>query len=410
MMTKLTGITILMIIAATLSQGHGPVDYISNKTLSFPLAQSIARVPLQQKAKSINEASKAADQADVRVTVLGYHDFSSTKDATEMLITTGKFRRQMQAIKDLGLEVISMEEFIAWKNGKKTIRDRSVLITIDDGWKSIYTEAFPILREMGFPFTIFLYTNYVDGGSNALTSEMIREMQQHGCSIGSHSISHPYPASVKAERAKGEASFRSYLHQEMGQSRKKLQQQFSAEISSYAYPGGFVTGEMLPIAAEHGYQCLFTVLPGKTTRSTSNFTIPRYIILGTHDYIFRNATSFKATKTSAATAGAIIQSTPHPVIPEPGSIISTRLPSILADLSKVDNIDPESIVMRVAGFGKVPVQYDPARKIAEWKVNRRLRSPRCDVSLQWRSLDDNTYEKPMTWTFLVNREAAYQLK
>lgn len=409
-MTKLTGITILMIIAVTLSQGHGSVDYISNKTLSFPLAQSIARVPLQQKAKSINEASKAADQADVRVTVLGYHDFSSTKDATEMLITTGKFRRQMQAIKDLGLEVISMEEFIAWKNGKKTIRDRSVLITIDDGWKSIYTEAFPILREMGFPFTIFLYTNYVDGGSNALTSEMIREMQQHGCSIGSHSISHPYPASVKAERAKGEASFRSYLHQEMGQSRKKLQQQFSAEISSYAYPGGFVTGEMLPIAAEHGYQCLFTVLPGKTTRSTSNFTIPRYIILGTHDYIFRNATSFKATKTSAATAGAIIQSTPHPVIPEPGSIISTRLPSILADLSKVDNIDPESIVMRVAGFGKVPVQYDPARKIAEWKVNRRLRSPRCDVSLQWRSLDDNTYEKPMTWTFLVNREAAYQLK
>ena len=410
MMTKLAGITILMIIAATLSQGHGPVDYISSKSLSFPLAQSIARVPLQQKAKPINEASKATDQVDVRVTVLGYHDFSSTKDATEMLITTGKFRRQMQAIKDLGLEVISMEEFIAWKNGKKTIRDRSVLITIDDGWKSIYTEAFPILKEMGFPFTIFLYTNYVDGGSNALTSEMIREMQQHGCSIGSHSISHPYPASVKAERAKGEASFRSYLHQEMGQSRKKLQHQFSEEISSYAYPGGFVTGEMLPIAAEHGYQCLFTVLPGKTTRSTSNFTIPRYIILGTHDYIFRNATSFKATKTSAATAGAIIQSTPHPVIPEPGSIISTRLPSILADLSKVDNIDPESIVMRVAGFGKVPVQYDPARKIAEWKVNRRLRSPRCDVSLQWRSLDDNTYEKPMTWTFLVNREAAYQLK
>ncbi|MGB2403135.1 MAG: polysaccharide deacetylase family protein [Akkermansiaceae bacterium] len=410
MTTKLTSIATLIIIATTLSQGHGPVDYISSKSLSFPLAQSVARAPLQQKAKSANQPSKATDQADVRVTVLGYHNFSSTKDATEMLITTGKFRRQMQAIKDLGLQVISMEEFIAWKNGKKTIRDRSVLITIDDGWKSIYTEAFPILKEMGFPFTIFLYTNYVDGGSNALTSEMIREMQQHGCSIGSHSISHPYPATVKAERAKGEVSFRSYLHQEMGQSRKKLQQQFSEDISSYAYPGGFVTGEMLPMAAEHGYQCLFTVIPGKVTRSTSNFTIPRYIILGTHDYIFRNATSFKATKSSAATAGAIIQTTLHPVIPEPGSIISTRLPSILADLSKVENIDPESIVMRVAGFGKVPVQYDPTRKIAQWKVNRRLRSRSCDVSLQWRSLDNSEYEKPMTWTFLVNREAAYQLK
>ncbi|MDG1356791.1 MAG: polysaccharide deacetylase family protein, partial [Akkermansiaceae bacterium] len=380
------------------------------------LAQTIARAPLQAKKSSNTGSSKPgkptrlATKPHARVTVLGYHDFSSTKDATEMLITTGKFRRQMQAIKDLGLKVITLEEFIAWKNGKTTINDRSVLITIDDGWKSIYTDAFPILKEMGFPFTIFLYTNYINGGSNALTSKMIKEMQQHGCSIGSHSVSHPYPKDFKAERAKGDKSFQSYLHHEMGQSRKKLQQQFGGKIRSYAYPGGFVTGEMLPIAAEHGYQCLFTVIPGKTTRSTSNFTIPRYIILGTHDYIFRNATSFKATNTSAATIGAIVQTTPHPVIPEPGSIISTRLPSISADLSKVENIDPASLVMRVTGFGKVPVQYDPARKIAEWRVNRRLRSQTCEVSLQWHSLDDTKHEKPMTWTFLVNRQAAYQLK
>jgi len=416
-MKKLIGITTLM-MSATLSQGHGPIDHGEGKLLSFgyTLAQTISRSPLQAKAspkaKSV-QADKATDlggKTEARVTVLGYHDFSSAKDATEMLITTGKFRRQMQAIKDLGLKVISLEDFIAWKNGDKVISDRSVLITIDDGWKSIYTEAFPILKEMGFPFTIFLYTNYINGGSNALTAKMIKEMQQHGCSIGSHSISHPYPAAVKAERAKGEASFRSYLHKEMGQSRKKLQLQFGSAISCYAYPGGFVTGEMLPIAAEHGYQCLFTVIPGKTTRATSNFTIPRYIILGTHDYIFRNATSFKATKSSAATVGAIIQTTRHPVIPEPGSIISTRLPSISADLSKVENIDPESIVMRVAGFGKVPVQYDPARKTAQWKVNRRLRGRTCDVSLQWHSLNNTEYEKPMTWTFLVNREASYQLK
>ena len=406
MMKKLTASAIILTIAATLSQGHGPVDHGESKFLGFTLAQTITRAPLQAKSAP----TKLATKSDARVTVLGYHDFSSTREATEMLITTGKFRRQMQAIKDLGLEVISLEEFIAWKNGEKSISDRSVLITIDDGWKSIYTEAYPILKEMGFPFTIFLYTNYVNGGSSALTSEMIKEMQQHGCSIGSHSVSHPYPAAVKAERAKGEASFRSYLRREMGESRKKLQQQFTGNISCYAYPGGFVTGEMLPIAAEHGYQCLFTVLPGKTTQSTSNFTIPRYIILGTHDYIFRNATSFKATNTAAATAGAIVQTTRHPVIPAPGSIISTRLPSISADLSKVSNIDPESIVMRVAGFGKVPVQYDATRKIAQWKVNRRLRSHSCEVSLQWHSLDNTEYEKPMTWIFLVNREAAYQLK
>ena len=423
-----SGIVTVLTVLASLSQGHGPFDNGDGKFLSYTLAQTIARTP---KNLSSSTAPKAYDQAkpvkttaqatnnkttnapaksDARVTVLGYHDFSSTKDATEMLISTAKFRRQMQAIKDLGLNVISLEDFTAWKRGEKTIGDRSVLITIDDGWKSIYTDAFPILKEMGFPFTIFLYTNYINGGSNALTTAMIKEMQKHGCSIGSHSISHPYPAAVKSERAKGEAAFKAYLQKEMGQSRKSLQKQFGGDILCYAYPGGFVTGEMLPIAAEQGYECLFTVLPGKTTRSTSNFTIPRYIILGTHDYIFRNATSFKATKTSAATLGAIIQTTPHPVIPEPGSIISTRLPSISVDLSKVENIDADSVVMRVAGFGKVPVQYDPARKIAQWKVSRRLRSRTCEVSVQWRSMGETEYNKPMTWIFLVNREAAYQLK
>lgn len=345
---------------------------------------------------------------DIRVTVLGYHDFSKTKKATEMLLPTDKFRKQMQAIRDLGLNVISMEEFAAWKRGENTITDKSVLITIDDGWKSVYTDAYPILREFGYPFTVFLYTNYVDGGASALTTAMIKEMQQNGCTIGSHSVSHPYPAEVKAERAKGPETFASYLRKEMDGSRKILESKFGKKITTYAYPGGFHTGEMLPVATESGYELLFTVLPGKTTSSTSNFTIPRYIILGTHDYIFRNATSFKATSTSAATDGAIVQSTPHPVKPEPGSLITTRLPTISADLSKIANIDVTSIIMRVAGFGKVPATYNAATKTVSWKCTRRLRSRTCEVTLQWRTLDATRFSTPMNWIFRIDRETAYQ--
>jgi len=207
-----------------------------------------------------------------------------------MLIPTDKFRKQMEAIRDLGLNVISMEDFLAWKRGEKKIADKSILITIDDGWKSVYTDAYPVLKEFGYPFTVFLYTNYVDGGGSALTTAMIKEMQENGCTIGSHSISHPFPAAVKKERAKGPEKFTNYLTKELSDSRKILRKKFNSEVTSYAYPGGFVTGEMLPVATESGYECLFTVLPGKTTLTTSNFTVPRYIILGTHDYIFRNAT------------------------------------------------------------------------------------------------------------------------
>lgn len=361
---------------------------------------------LQEKAAPTANIPHSGD--GVRVTVLGYHDFSSSKEATEMLIPTEKFRKQMLAIKELGLHVISLEQFIAWKNGTAKIPDKSVLITIDDGWKSVYTEAFPILKELDYPFTVFLYTNYIDGGSSALSAQMIHEMQQHGCSVASHSVSHPYPATVKAQRAKGPKTFTSYLRKEMGNSRKILEKLFGKEVTCYAYPGGFFTGEMLPIASEAGYDYLFTVLPGKTNLTTPNFKIPRYIILGTHDYIFRNATSFKATSTSAASDGAIVQTTPHPVNPGPGSLVASRLPVISADLSDVSEIDPESIVMRVAGFGRVPAEYDASRQSLSWKVNRRLRAKTCEVSIQWRLLDKNSYEPAMTWIFRIDREVAYQ--
>lgn len=361
-------------------------------------------------ASLILPPASSSNSDGVRVTVLGYHDFSKTKKATEMLIPTDKFRKQMEAIRDLGLKVITMEDFLAWKRGEKTIADKSVVITIDDGWKSVYTDAFPVLKDFGYPFTVFLYTNYVDGGGSALTTPMIKEMQKHGCTIGSHSVSHPFPSAVKKERAKGSEEFATYLKKEFGESRKILRQKFGGDVTTYAYPGGFVTGEMLPIATENGYECLFTVLPGKTTRSTSNFTVPRYIILGTHDYIFRNATSFKATATSAASDGAIVQSTAHPVKPEPGALIPDRMPTISADLSKVENLDIPSLVMRVAGFGKVPAVYDSQTKTVTWKVNRRLRSRTCEVTLSWRTIGSTKYAEPMTWIFRIDREAAYQPK
>lgn len=361
-------------------------------------------------AASGDEQNPAAPQPadeNTRVTVLGYHEFSSSEKATEMRIPTEKFRLQMKAIKDLGLNVITLEDFVEWKQGKKSLPDRSVLITIDDGWKSVYTEAFPVLKEFEFPFTLFLYKNYVDGGGRALTSEMIREMQQNGASVGCHSTSHPYPSTVRKEQRKGTDEYQKFLDIEMGESKTFLEKAFGKPIVTYAYPGGFHTPEMFDTAQTLGYKHLFTVKPGKVTRDTSDMEIPRYIILGTHDSIFEYATSFRATGNSLGTAGAIIQTTPHPVTPQPGGATEERMPVIYADLSKVENLDPESLVMRVSGFGEVPATFDPATKKFAWKVNRRLRKPTCDVSVQWKLTDKKESEMPMRWTFVINREASY---
>ena len=193
----------------------------------------------------------------------------------------------------VGITVISIEEFAAWKRGEREIPEKSILLTFDDGWKSVYTDAFPILKEFGYPFTLYLYKNYVDGGGKALTTPMIQEMIKAGATIGSHSISHPYPITVKSFRKKGPDAYDAYLRKEMGESKRFLESKFPVKATTYSYPGGFYTEEMIPLGKEFGYTYLFTVQPGKVKRSMADETLPRYMILGNYDKIFEFATTFR---------------------------------------------------------------------------------------------------------------------
>ena len=347
----------------------------------------------------------------VRVSILGYHDVGANLPETAMRIRTSKFRTQMEAIRQLGIKVISMEQFIAWKKNGVPIPTKSILITFDDGWKSTYTDAFPILREYGFPYTVYLYKNYVDGGGRALTTAMIQEMKAAGgLTIGSHSVSHPYPLTVKSFRKKGANVFDAYLRKEMGESKYFLESKFQVKVETYAYPGGFHTEEMLKLGSEFGYAAMFTVIPGKVKRSMLNETLPRYIILGNYDPIFEMATTFREGQRPAdagTSPTSIVQSTPYPVVPEAGAIINSRLPEISADLSKVENLNPKTLSMKIAGFGEVPATFAADTKKFSWTVNRRLRQPTCQVAVTWKDAAGKVAETPLRWSFKIDLEAAY---
>jgi peptidoglycan/xylan/chitin deacetylase (PgdA/CDA1 family) len=347
----------------------------------------------------------------VRVSVLGYHDFAESLPETAMRIRTSKFRKQMETIRQLGITVISLEEFIAWKKGEKQIPDKSLLLTFDDGWKSVYTDALPILREFNYPFTLYLYKKYVDGGGKALTTPMIKAMIAAGATIGSHSVSHPYPLTIKKHQNKGLDDYDTFLRKEMGESKQFLDSTFSVKTTTYSYPGGYSTVEMHAIGKELGYTHYFTVVPGKIKRSTPDETLTRYMILGNYDKIFELATTFREANTlGTGPEGAIagmLPTTPYPVSPEPGTITNSRLPNISADLSKIANLDPATLVMKVSGFGEVPAKFDSATSKFSWQVNRRLRQPSCQIAVSWKDATGKPTETPLRWSFQIDRVAAY---
>src|SRR6266576_437564 len=109
-------------------------------------------------------------------------------------IKPADFEAQMKALKDRGITVIGMQDFLAWRRGEKNIPPRSAIVTFDDGWKSQYEVAWPIMKKYGYPMTMFIYTEGVRGGKlgggEAITWERLAEMRDNGVDIQAHSATH----------------------------------------------------------------------------------------------------------------------------------------------------------------------------------------------------------------------------
>lgn len=364
---------------------------------STPLASSKVLVPRDQ----------------TRVAVLGYHNFSETKPVTEMLMRTSEFREQMEYIRKAGLAVISMQEFLEWRFGERNLPAECVLITLDDGWKSVYTDAFPILKEYGYPFTLFLYTKYLTGRGNSMSPAMVREMQQHGATIGSHSTSHYYPRTWKQHEAQGEKAYIALLDQEMGRSFEKLSSLFGP-INTYCYPGGYITQTMLDRLPSYGYVAAFTVVPGKVTVTENPWQIHRYMVFGNDPSIFRRAMDFRVAQTGKAvstgsTPGTLPGSTPpppFPVYPQPDTTVPCEIPVISAQLSGVAGVDLSTVHMKVSGFGRVPAKMDAASRTIRWTPPCRIYMPNISVHITWNSSDGASHKAE--WSFKVDQTVTVQ--
>src|SRR5438034_454542 len=109
-------------------------------------------------------------------------------------ITPAAFEAQMKELKDRGITVIPMQDLLAWKRGEKNIPPRCAVISFDDGWKSQYEVAWPIMKKFGYPFTMFIYTEGVRGGSlgggEAITWEQLADMRDNGVDIEAHTATH----------------------------------------------------------------------------------------------------------------------------------------------------------------------------------------------------------------------------
>ena len=126
---------------------------------------------------------------DSGVLSIMYHRFNENKYPSTN-IRMDVFIEHMKIIKNLGYKFYDpkffLDEFEKPKNEKK------ILITIDDGFKSFYNEAWPYLKKNKIPFILFVSTEPV-GKNGYMTWDEIREIDKSGIGyIGHHSHTHEY--------------------------------------------------------------------------------------------------------------------------------------------------------------------------------------------------------------------------
>lgn len=214
------------------------------------------------------------------VPILTYHNFS-TNNSNKMTVVESNFEAQMRYLKEHDYHVISMASFMEFLDFQRQIPKRSVVITIDDGWRSFYTIAYPILKRYGYPATLFIYTDLIDGKGNHLDWAAIKEMSKNQIEMQCHTKTHRY----LTKRKPGE-SYLMYvqgIESELNQSRKIIESNIGKKVRLLAYPYGETNHLVAAYTFKNGFGGAFTVNAKPNPFFVSRYRINRTMILGEYD-------------------------------------------------------------------------------------------------------------------------------
>ncbi len=207
----------------------------------------------------------------VKVPILMYHYISvPPEDADiyrkDLSVTPDNFRAQMAYLHENGFTTIDFYELSLAIAGKILLPEKPVLLTLDDGYRDNYENAFPILLEFGHKATFFIVSEFIDNGyENYLTWEMVHEMAAAGMRFESHSRTHPDLRNQP----------RDYLIWQILGSQQTIAHHIGYTPRYFAYPAGWYDEETIQVLQDLHFWGAVTTAGGKWHSFENRFTWPR---------------------------------------------------------------------------------------------------------------------------------------
>lgn len=318
-------------------------------------------------------------------TILCYHIVQSPND-THFSITRETFEQQMNYLASAGYNVVALSDVSDYLAGKKkTLPRNAMVVTIDDGWKCTYTEIYPVMKKLKFPFTVFVYPKFIGQSGYALNWKQIKEMSDAGVDIQSHSYSHPF-LTQRRHRSWDDGQYSDWLATELAESKKVIEEKTGKKVKYLAYPYGDFDSRVVKTAGENGYEAAVTAAFGVVHSDSDPYRLRRVVIdtsMSFSDYrhYLGNATLKVATQT-----------------PANGTLYDPAQPVIAAKIDKPKQLDPTSVGMTVLSLGATPFSYNPADGTISMVVREPFKTNRQQVIVWGRDVKSGKRVEA-TWVF-----------
>jgi len=199
-------------------------------------------------AEESTVAPPAAVAGDHAAILVYHHVSDDTPRSTS--VTPETFEQHLDYLQ--GYDVVSLETVVRAVEGGGALPADAVAITFDDAYESVYTEALPRLEERGWPFTVFVSTDYIDDGYGGYMSwDQLRDIERRGGAVGNHSRSHRHMIRREADESAGQ--WRERVAADLRHAQSRLEDELAAPLRYFAYPYGEFDRDLEAVVADLGF-------------------------------------------------------------------------------------------------------------------------------------------------------------
>lgn len=204
------------------------------------------------------------------IPVLEYHmvTMHPKENAEAYNVPPEDFAGQLDYLAEQGYTTITMLEFMKARKGKLELPEKPIILTFDDGYDDNYYEMLPILEAHGMKAVVYMVTNMI-GQPGYLTWEQLREMQNRGVEIGSHTANHVPLTELPPEERNDELKLSKLI----------LEWNGIKTVFSLSYPNGKYDDSLPGLLKENEYLTAVTGDAGLNTFQTNPYLMQRVNIL-----------------------------------------------------------------------------------------------------------------------------------